>query len=303
MKIEKELKSEKGSTLGKVKKLKKQYNKILVDLFDQFAAESIEAALEKSQGSFGENIETILSDALYNLRCKVMSELGVDKMEAMVTVGGPMTTIIGNDMDMDIDSDESEEQNFDQDEMEDESDEETENDEDEIEDEEEELEEKAPPGAKNERMVKWIKKSAKKAGKSDKEAKRIAYATAWKKHNESVQLVTDKKLSKARREDQQTLTEAYASIYSEASVFGTERGSPRYGMVELKFESDMDRALYIVTGKNQSKSHQKYVNYLKSNGLTDAEIMQKGADVRNAIKSAVGRDNMTPRTVDIAKIN
>lgn len=44
---------------------------------------------------------------------------------------------------------------------------------------EEELEEKAPPGAKYERMVKHIKKGYSKDGLSDKE-KSIAYATAWK---------------------------------------------------------------------------------------------------------------------------
>ncbi|MFZ9740332.1 MAG: hypothetical protein ACO3CQ_00350 [Candidatus Nanopelagicaceae bacterium] len=49
--------------------------------------------------------------------------------------------------------------------------------------EEVDLEEKAPPGAKFERMVKHIKKNyAKKGGLSDKE-KSIAYATAWKAKN------------------------------------------------------------------------------------------------------------------------
>jgi hypothetical protein len=43
----------------------------------------------------------------------------------------------------------------------------------------EDLQEKAPPGAKYERMVKHIKKGYSKDGLSDKE-KSIAYATAWK---------------------------------------------------------------------------------------------------------------------------
>ena len=50
---------------------------------------------------------------------------------------------------------------------------------------EEELQEKAPPGAKYERMVKHIKKGYSKGGLSDKE-KSIAYATAWKAKNKGM---------------------------------------------------------------------------------------------------------------------
>lgn len=45
---------------------------------------------------------------------------------------------------------------------------------------EEELDEKAPPGAKYERMVKHIKKGYSKDGELTKKEKGIAYATAWK---------------------------------------------------------------------------------------------------------------------------
>jgi hypothetical protein len=48
-----------------------------------------------------------------------------------------------------------------------------------------ELQEKAPPGAKYERMVKHIKKGYSKDGLSDKE-KSIAYATAWKAKNKGM---------------------------------------------------------------------------------------------------------------------
>jgi len=47
------------------------------------------------------------------------------------------------------------------------------------------LVEKAPPGAKFERMVKHIKKGYSKGGLTKKE-KSIAYATAWKQHNKEV---------------------------------------------------------------------------------------------------------------------
>ena len=81
-----------GSTSGKIRKLQKTYNKILVDLFDQYAAESIEEALEQSDGTFGENIQDIVQCALDCLRDKVHKELGIEsvKTDAIVTVGnGP----------------------------------------------------------------------------------------------------------------------------------------------------------------------------------------------------------------------
>ncbi len=46
-----------------------------------------------------------------------------------------------------------------------------------------EVDEKAPPGAKAERMVKDIKKSLSKDGKLTDKEKAIAYATTWKAHN------------------------------------------------------------------------------------------------------------------------
>jgi hypothetical protein len=47
----------------------------------------------------------------------------------------------------------------------------------------ESIQEKAPPGAKAERMVKHIKKGYADDGKLTKKEKGIAYATAWKQHN------------------------------------------------------------------------------------------------------------------------
>jgi len=57
----------------------------------------------------------------------------------------------------------------------------------------ESIEEKAPPGAKFERMVKHIKKGYAKKGGLTKKEKSIAYATAWKAKNEEVSHDEDKK--------------------------------------------------------------------------------------------------------------
>jgi hypothetical protein len=87
----KEEKGTKGSTGNKIKKLQKQYNKILVDLFDKYAAESVEEALEATDGAFGQNIHAILDQSLASLHSKILSELGVED----VSVGG-VVAVAGN---------------------------------------------------------------------------------------------------------------------------------------------------------------------------------------------------------------
>jgi hypothetical protein len=62
----------------------------------------------------------------------------------------------------------------------------------------ESIDEKAPPGKKYERMVKHIKKGYSEGGLTKKE-KGIAYATAWKKYNEEVEVIDER-----RREDKGT---------------------------------------------------------------------------------------------------
>lgn len=85
-------KGSKGSTSFKIRRLQKQYNKILTDLFDKYAAESIEEALDKSDASFGENITDIVQGALDNLREKVLGELGVSSKPTMTnTIAGIFT--------------------------------------------------------------------------------------------------------------------------------------------------------------------------------------------------------------------
>jgi hypothetical protein len=66
---------------------------------------------------------------------------------------------------------------------------------------------------------------------------------------------------------------------------------PRYGygenLFKLEFESDIDKALYIVAQKKPSKSDEKYMTFLRPlfANSTDAEIRSKGEQVRSNIKS------------------
>ncbi len=66
------------------------------------------------------------------------------------------------------------------------------------------IEEKAPPGAKYERMVKHIKKGYSKDGLTKKE-KSIAYATAWKAKNKQQQEQADPQAAKAAAKNQQQM--------------------------------------------------------------------------------------------------
>jgi hypothetical protein len=63
---------------------------------------------------------------------------------------------------------------------------------------------------------------------------------------------------------------------------------PRYGFgaknFALQFESDTDRALFITAQKTKSPKDGAYRDWLRSNGLTDAEIDARGAAVRAQIK-------------------
>lgn len=210
MKDEKDIKGNKGSTTNKVKKLQKQYNKILVDLFDQFAAESIEEALDQNDGSFGENLQSIVQCALDCLKGKVMQELGVSG-DAGNDAGGAVDAIMGgvglgglslgdgmgsmdsenSSEDEEDESDENEESEESESGEEDEEKEDEEKDEDEDDEDDDKIEEKAPTGQKMERVVRY---------------------------NESDEsIVRDKGISSSRRGDQVSLTEAYMSMYKEST--------------------------------------------------------------------------------------
>lgn len=67
----------------------------------------------------------------------------------------------------------------------------------------EELEEKAPPGAKYERMVKHVKKSYSKDGKLTDKEKGIAYATAWKAKGKAMKEEAEKEKEKKHEDEKE----------------------------------------------------------------------------------------------------
>ena len=81
------------------------------------------------------------------------------------------------------------------------------------------------------------------------------------------------------------------------------KASPGYGSRGLTFESDIDRALYIVANKKVplSAGDQKYMDWLKGElGLEENEVRAVGQQVRAAVKSAASKTKdkmvMVPQT-------
>ena len=95
--MEKETK--KSTATRKIRNLRQQYNKILVGIFDENAADCIERALEDTDGAFGENIHAIIDSALDNLRVCITKELEIDGGE----MGDELDLEIGGECDCGLD--------------------------------------------------------------------------------------------------------------------------------------------------------------------------------------------------------
>jgi len=79
--------------------------------------------------------------------------------------------------------------------------------------------------------------------------------------------------------------------------FGLSGAKPRFGfgakgLFEVKFKSDIDKALYIVAGKTPSKSDEKYMEFLRETltGKSDSEIRAMGIKVKAVIKNMIAND-------------
>ena len=67
------------------------------------------------------------------------------------------------------------------------------------------------------------------------------------------------------------------------------KSSPRYSGFNrdftLAFESDLDRAAYIVAGDKKSKAHEEFLKFGEANGFTREELVSHGKQVKSNIKS------------------
>lgn len=79
---------------------------------------------------------------------------------------------------------------------------------------------------------------------------------------------------------------------------------PRYSYkdknFEIKFESDVDRAIYTVTNKGKSKGHPGYQAFLENIGLDEGQIRQRGVEIREGIKAQA--KDADPGTIIVAKM-
>jgi hypothetical protein len=76
--------------------------------------------------------------------------------------------------------------------------------------------------------------------------------------------------------------------YSSKLPVGLEKAAPRYGRDVVRFDSDLDRALYIVgNDKELSAGDQRYMDWIKTvTGISDeSTIRQLGKDVKKHVKA------------------
>jgi hypothetical protein len=109
--------------------------------------------------------------------------------------------------------------------------------------------------------------------------------------NAAGQRATTEQEAATQAEEEQAVEEQSAEEAPTASLPANLSGaSPRYNSnlksVTPTFESDVDKAAYIVSGKGKSKQHQAYVDWLSQNaGFTEQQAIDHGKKVRESIKS------------------
>ena len=68
------------------------------------------------------------------------------------------------------------------------------------------------------------------------------------------------------------------------------RSAPRFGSVRLKFQSDLDKAAYIIRNKTKkSKGEPRIVKSLMDQGFNVSDIQRLGNDIKNQIQSTIAR--------------
>lgn len=89
--------------------------------------------------------------------------------------------------------------------------------------------------------------------------------------------------------------------YSSKLPAGLEKAAPRFGKQVVGFESDLDRALYIVGNDRElSPADQKYMDWIKSvTGISDeSTIRQLGKDVKRHVKNSPDKGTVAPSKLE-----
>ena len=155
--------------------------------------------------------------------------------------------------------------------------------------------EKAPPGAKAERMVKHIKQGYAKDGKLTDKEKSIAYATAWKQHNKEKGESVDEADELARR--QKSFKKDHLANKNNASEY-KQKDDPRYkGQYKIAGpkgklpenkqgedmrnlnEGEVQQASAIVTAKTMVDRVSRWIEELS--GMENDTLLQLGDSIRD----------------------
>ena len=141
----------------------------------------------------------------------------------------------------------------------------------------ESIEEKAPPGAKAERMVKHIKKGYAKDGKLTDKEKSIAYATAWKQHNkESVE--TGDEMTKLHEGE---IQQASAIVTAKTMVDRVGRWIEELSGMENDTLLQLGDSIRDEMGQEQAKQ------FISSCAPAIQQALQNLKDTREALASSV----------------
>jgi hypothetical protein len=148
------------------------------------------------------------------------------------------------------------------------------------------LNEKAPPGAKAERMVKHIKKGYAKDGKLSDKEKSIAFATAWKAHNAG-KLDEGVNFVEMMRETEQTLEEMISELHNEIKEYKMtgHMGDKLRDAMELHRHSK--NKLMGETTDNVVHEDDTLNELARLAGLTEVDLQPKEKSLSQSFKDVV----------------
>lgn len=141
----------------------------------------------------------------------------------------------------------------------------------------------APPAEKVEPPVVPEKPSEEAGAEAKaKHAEAEAKAEEVKKRQEQIDKAVDADAANKPETRQDPIAPLLPDELKRATP-GYANGDRRF---KLQFESDFDKALYIVSGKGKSKAHDKYMAFLTQHGFDEGQLAKFGKDFRDAIKAA-----------------
>ena len=175
----------------------------------------------------------------------------------------------------------------------------------------ESIEEKAPPGAKAERMVKHIKKGYADDGKLTKKEKGIAYATAWKQHNKEKNESVNTGDTMTRLQEGE-VQQASAIVTAKTMVDRVSRWIEELSSMENDTLLQLGDSIRDEMGQEQAKGFissvapaiQQALENLKSTretmatGVRQLTGEEQGAEMLGSEPAAMGGDEMGPAEPD-----